>query len=739
MAGSIQISSKKGTGINMRLNSCYINNFGKLSDFEFRFEGGLNTVREDNGFGKSTLAAFIKAMLFGLEDTKKQKLDENERKKYEPWQGGAWGGSLEFTVGGSNYRIERCFSKKASDDSCTLFNCDTGKIIPSPQSEIGEFIFGIDRDGFERTVFLSEKQLGEKCDNKTIAAKLSDLSGVEGDISVLDEAVKILEDERKFLFKQGGGGKIGEIAERLSVLSAKKRALEALEIKHGSDKDKIEALRQETELLRKKLDGEKKKAESNAVRTELYIEYRRKLRECNEEADKLNSLSDNFRDGKPEKSTLYEIEATLREYKRLKALAEAEGSKKEKLPDAKELLKIEEKLAELEKSEWETKKQNEKKIDTGTVKPNKKVFIFTLSTLMLTVGIILGALVNPALFLLSAAGALLALIPFVSRNGKKSAEYEALEKAALCEHTESIRVELSALLSPYISEYESPAAAYEELKTRLLISKERETRIKNFLRLTMSEEAKLTEYKRLYPVITRKPLPEIASLFSELELSEKMYSKLRGELNSMEEKHGFSENMPAPLNDDGAKIHESEFLQKERELTVLKSSYRSDDLALEELEDITAEAERLTEEEAACRCRLSVIKKTKDFLETAKDNINAKYLGRTKEAFERYSELISGVHSEFSIDTSFTISKREGGQTKPKEAYSKGLRDLYSFAIRLALIDSLYEDEKPFIVIDDAFAYYDDGKQEEVLSLLKKLSSEMQIIYFTASSARMPK
>ena len=46
----------------MKLIECYVNNFGVLSDFSFNFKNGLNVIKEENGFGKSTLAAFIKSM-----------------------------------------------------------------------------------------------------------------------------------------------------------------------------------------------------------------------------------------------------------------------------------------------------------------------------------------------------------------------------------------------------------------------------------------------------------------------------------------------------------------------------------------------------------------------------------------------------------------------------------------------------------------------------------------------------
>jgi len=83
----------------MLLIECYIDNFGKLSGERISFRSGLNTILRENGWGKSTLLAFIKAMLYGLEDTRKQSLEENDRKRYLPWQGGGFGGSLSFSDG----------------------------------------------------------------------------------------------------------------------------------------------------------------------------------------------------------------------------------------------------------------------------------------------------------------------------------------------------------------------------------------------------------------------------------------------------------------------------------------------------------------------------------------------------------------------------------------------------------------------------------------------------------------
>lgn len=78
----------------MKLLECHVDNFGKLSNYEYRFSESLTVIQEPNGFGKSTLAAFIKAMLYGFPRTAGRNVAGNERKKYLPWQGGTYGGSL---------------------------------------------------------------------------------------------------------------------------------------------------------------------------------------------------------------------------------------------------------------------------------------------------------------------------------------------------------------------------------------------------------------------------------------------------------------------------------------------------------------------------------------------------------------------------------------------------------------------------------------------------------------------
>ena len=68
----------------MKLLQAEIGNFGKFHGTRLNFSDGLNTLCQKNGWGKTTLAVFLKAMLYGLPASASKKLDQNERKKYAP-------------------------------------------------------------------------------------------------------------------------------------------------------------------------------------------------------------------------------------------------------------------------------------------------------------------------------------------------------------------------------------------------------------------------------------------------------------------------------------------------------------------------------------------------------------------------------------------------------------------------------------------------------------------------------
>ena len=202
----------------MRILRCHIESFGCLENYDINFEDGLNTILEENGWGKSTLAVFIKAMLYGLPN-KTRDLNTNERKKYAPWSGGVFGGYLEFEAGGKSYRVERFFGASEKKDSFSLFDMDSGKLSGDFGEDLGFELLGIDSEAFERSIYISQRIIPLSTDNKSINAKLNGLIKDEDDIRSFDLASKKLESRRKFYSVSGGRGAIADTEKDIARLS----------------------------------------------------------------------------------------------------------------------------------------------------------------------------------------------------------------------------------------------------------------------------------------------------------------------------------------------------------------------------------------------------------------------------------------------------------------------------------------------------------------------------------------
>ena len=194
----------------MKLLRIEIENFGKLHRFTYEPGDGLNTICEENGWGKTTLAMFIKAMFYGLPASSRKKLDENDRRKYLPWQGGNFGGSLTMETEKGQFRVERFFGAKEADDSFRLTDLSTNLESHAYSEDIGAELFGIDADGFERSTYLSGRLPGS-AENSSVKAKLTNLLEDVNDIGNYDIAAEILEKHRKFYQLTGNRGKIADL------------------------------------------------------------------------------------------------------------------------------------------------------------------------------------------------------------------------------------------------------------------------------------------------------------------------------------------------------------------------------------------------------------------------------------------------------------------------------------------------------------------------------------------------
>lgn len=227
----------------MKLIRCHIENFGVLSDFDFNFDDGLTTICQSNGFGKSTFAAFIKAMFYGFPRTGARNIVENERKRYDPWQGGKYGGYLEFEVQDVSYRVTRYFGKTAAKDTFSLLDLTNRRPSEAYSEKLGEELFRLDADSFARSTYVPQLSVGDMEATTSIRTKLSNLVDDTNDLSNYDTAEKKLRDYRtKFRAYRGNGGIINEVREKYLALENQKDQAEQQKPRLQEVVEKIEWL-----------------------------------------------------------------------------------------------------------------------------------------------------------------------------------------------------------------------------------------------------------------------------------------------------------------------------------------------------------------------------------------------------------------------------------------------------------------------------------------------------------------
>lgn len=210
----------------MFLREVYVENFGVLKDYRYEPQKGLNCIYGENGTGKSTLAEFIKAMLYGMPQTRNRKqLDDAQRKKYMPWDGGRCGGYIVFEVKGNTYRLSRYFGEKEKDDTFSLTDLKTGLESDDYSVNIGEELFGIDREAYSMTAWIGSKGM-EFSANDSVHAKLGESMEYSADMGDCEKGLNRLEDAQKQYVRTGRRGLLFETEDALTEIEVKKHEQE---------------------------------------------------------------------------------------------------------------------------------------------------------------------------------------------------------------------------------------------------------------------------------------------------------------------------------------------------------------------------------------------------------------------------------------------------------------------------------------------------------------------------------
>ena len=631
----------------MKLLKCHIENFGKLSNFDYDFQDGINIIKAENGFGKTTFASFIKAMFYGLEGKRNTKV-LIDRKKYEPWQGGKFGGNIEFELQGKKYKLERFFEKKETDDVFKLYDLSTNLETKDFSQNIGEEIFKLDKEAYERSSFISGQNM-ETSMNDSINAKLGNILESENDVNSSEKALKTLDDAIKFYKKTGGRGEINEASLKKSQLEQK------------LEESKIN----EKNLEERKLAFEKLKKQI-LEKIELKEKYRKDLHTINEETAK---------------------KAKQEQYKLLKSQLDESKNKLQEFENKnKENFDLQEKI-EYNKNKLEKIENNIFNIESK-IKSNKKIGLT-----FMVIAIIL-AVISLVLYLknITVVGIILAVCCLISAFIFVVFSFTIAKTKGILENKNQEKENLETMSKTLNSIMEKQQLENENEFSKL--SNDYNAKLQNF--------ELFEKQNNIQELISYVP----SNITTNKEELEQNLNTLNKEINRLNDEKNYIQN----------KIED------------LEASLDTFELE-NEIDEIASKIEEMQE-------NLDILEKTKKYLNTAKEQFSSHYLKGMQDSFIKNLEIINGSKIEVNLDVNLNAEVNENGSNKKIDFLSTGYKDLIYICMRLSLIDSLFEEEKPFIVLDDPFVNLDEEKIENAMKLVKAKAEEYQIIYFVCHESR---
>ena len=245
----------------MKIISVNITAFGKLKNVAFNFGDGVNILQQANGFGKSTLCAFIRAMLYGLNYSYKlvDGVRTNDVTRYMPWDSTQkFGGSMQIADQGKTYRIERFFGNTQRAESLQVVDISTGRQVDI--ANVGEHFLGLTAESYDRSTYIPQEYV-EISSNENFDAKLANFVQDSAE-SYDDMQAKLRAYKKQFKFERGTGGEISTLEDEILKLQrqlqqaendANNRTRMAQELKQTELA--LQQLEQEQQALQLRLDS----------------------------------------------------------------------------------------------------------------------------------------------------------------------------------------------------------------------------------------------------------------------------------------------------------------------------------------------------------------------------------------------------------------------------------------------------------------------------------------------------
>ncbi len=655
--------------------------FGKLTHRSLAFAPGLNIVEAPNESGKSTLAAFLRTMLYGLKTNERGTLADKNR--YAPWAGSAMSGTLELSTELGDITLQRDTARANAPMGhfSAVYTGTSEEVAQLTAADCGEQLLGIPREVYERSAFIRQSGLAIDTDaelERRIAALIT--TGEEG--ASYSETVDVLKKQLNAR-RHNKTGKIPVLEQEIAADADSLAELRNLIVQRKAAEEELAVRKAEQDTIHSDL------ALHDAADRQAQFEALREARHAAEEADaKAETAYRMIRDAKtPPREVLEQGKAKLHT---LDELRTQRTDAEEKRSAAQEKL-----------ADFDAALASQGKKPPYTIMCIAAAVIFALGAAFLAYQ----QQIVPAV-VCSVACAVAAVLAVILRKRNSAVLLlQQNERDALSDAVGEADAACTVLDAAYESQSASLLADISAGDVSRVSAYISEAIARYDLHESLSREAQLAQMQL---EVLQKQLPaEEPTLHTERPVRSR--EALQGALTDvtarcteLQRTVDYTEGRIRAIGD--AQELEGALHEKRERLTALQDEYDAIALAMEALERAN----------------------------TTLQNRFSPALG--ERAAELFGALTGGKYNKVLLDRAFHALVDENGASVSRDAalLSQGAADQLYLAVRLAICDLVLPAEKNIpLVLDDALINFDDKRCAAALELLLRESEKRQILLLT--------
>ncbi len=739
----------------MIIEKINIKSFGMIKDMSLELSGTVNVIEGQNEAGKSTLAAFIKYMLFGFDNDESDD-SVSERKRCLNWDDGTAAGSMTVLVRDKRYLITRSTVlaentlRPTYKEESSIIDLETG----SPafgKVPAGEVFFGVDKELFENTAFIG--QIGDSAINRgSVKESIENIlfSGSER-MNNQRAAAKISEKMDSLFRRSGSGGAIYDLERRSSEFEDRFKRADEINREILSKEAKLHEIRSERE---KEAKNEEKLVELDRCYENMVIirtfdnlhDYERQFDEKAEEYQRY--VSQNTENGfVPTGKYLTDLALARRGVDDgYRAVLESEND----YENAKSAVGI---THEIENSillsdDFGGEEAVLKKAAKHAKDDIKNIFLAVISALVLIASLVVeiaatGILATVAfriVFGILAAAALGFGAYMLTCILKNRRELLALEEKFGTSSLSDLRAKITVIAEAR-RKRDNMIDAIENARLTLERSRDDYERSKRELSEAVSRWGGsiptdgINEYLDALDERVRVFLDEEGKLRGEKNELEIMVREARRSLAGKSEVSIRAQVSPLKRKVLSEIDHEgivSGITMCREKIVSLDAQAKKLDEELVELKLNASDPAELYSKMQANDARIAELRENYESykialeaITTASDNLREEISPRLGEFSTYLMEIMtdkkySGIDVSDGLRVSFTSPT---GEKKSVDFLSGGTRDLTYIAVRMALIDMLYS-EKPPIIFDESFAHQDNVRAKSMMKAITSLADD---------------